>query len=212
MLLVPGFCLWRLSVFDPSIEISDCYPAIGGAFVENGSIYDGAAIDLTPYKAVALPEAGAIQTAAQDGKLQIFMRKQFSFAGHPPESIYLRDVRKHMGCAVQADGDTLLVATFGEWDSHVEGGASMGLIFVVPDGIEVRRRADLSGPRSVGREWDGAYLTKPKEVTEGYWYGPASPATGWSRVPDVPDWKRRARNAPPPQREAGRSPESSPLF
>jgi hypothetical protein len=69
------------------------------------------------------------------------------------------------------------------------------------EGIEVRRKANLSGPNSAGREWNGSYLTKPKEVKTGYWYGPASPATGWSAIPDVPDIKRRAGDKPRPRGE-----------
>ena len=47
-----------------------------------------------------------------------------------------------------------------------------------------------------GREWHGVYLTKPKDAKAGYWYGPASPADGWSAVPDVPDPERHAGEPP----------------
>ena len=68
----------------------------------------------------------------------------------------------------------------------------MEIKLLVPEGIEVEKRGGLSGEHSAGREWHGAYLTKPKEVKEGWWYGPASPAGGWLAVPDVPDPHRRA--------------------
>ena len=80
-----------------------------------------------------------------------------------------------------------MVATYGEWDSHIEGGASIRLLFVVPRSIEIQTDESLSGEDSKGRAWDGAYLTKPRDVDNGYWYGPASPATGWTAIPDVPD-------------------------
>jgi hypothetical protein len=192
---------YPFSFLDSSLVVSERYVAIGGAIVENGSAYDQAAIDVTPYKAIYLPEDADVQIGAEEGKLQLFMRKTLSFGGHPPESMYLRDTRKHMGCALKAEDDALLVATFGEWDSHIEGGTFMGLLFLVPEGIEVRRKANLSGPNSAGREWNGSYLTKPKEVKTGYWYGPASPATGWSAIPDVPDIKRRAGDKPRPRGE-----------
>ena len=48
----------------------------------------------------------------------------------------------------------------------------MRLLFVVPESIEVETDDSLSGEDSKGREWNQAYLTKPKDVEEGYWYGP----------------------------------------
>ena len=93
------------------------------------------------------------------------------------------------------DALTLVLATFGEWDSQIEGGTRMRIVALVPLGVAVEQRAGLSGPYSAGREWHGQYLTKPKEVKEGYWYGPASPADGWTAIPDVPDPERRAEGA-----------------
>jgi hypothetical protein len=68
----------------------------------------------------------------------------------------------------------------------------MKLVAVVPDVCEVEQRKGLSGEDSSGREWDGHYLTKPKDAKDGYWYGPASPAEGWTAVPAVPDPERTA--------------------
>jgi hypothetical protein len=162
--------------------------------VENGSAFDQAAVDLDKYKKVILPDDAAVRRG-QGTKLQIFMRKTLAFGGHPPEAMSIRTSRKNMGCAVKAEADALVVATFGEWDSHIEGGARMRLVAVVPEGIEVDQKPGLSGPKSAGREWHGQYLTKPKEVKEGYWYGPASPADGWTGVPDIPDSDRKAGGA-----------------
>ena len=68
----------------------------------------------------------------------------------------------------------------------------MKVLFVVPKGIEVEKRANLSGEKSAASEWEGEYLTKPQEVKEGYWYGPASPGDGWKAIPADPDRERRA--------------------
>jgi hypothetical protein len=160
--------------------------------VENGSAFDRATLDLTPYQVLVLPEDAEVREGAPEKTLQIFMRKTLGFVGHPPEGMSIRGARKNMGCAVKAQGDTLTVATFGEWDSHIEGGAHMGLLFIVPEDVQVRRQKHLSGEDSVGREWHGQYLTKPVDAKEGYWYGPASPGRGWAAVPDVPDLERRA--------------------
>jgi hypothetical protein len=193
---VLAWCFWPFSSLDPSIEVSERYVGIGGSVVENGSAYDRAALDLAPYKVVVLPDDAEVREGAPDRQLQLFMRKVLAFGGHPPERMSVRGARKNMGCAVRAQGDTLTVATFGEWDSHIEGGAFMGLLVVVPEGVEVRRQERLSGGDSAGREWHGEYLTKPKDAKDGYWYGPASPADGWSAVPDVPDPARHAGQPP----------------
>jgi len=205
LLLVLGQVTWYyypFSFLDSSIVVSERYVAIGGAIVENGSAFDRAVLDVTPYKTLILPDDAAVRDGAPAKEVQIFMQKKLSFGGHPPERMSIRGARKNMGSAVKADGDTLMVATFGEWDSRIEGGAFMGLLFLVPEEIKIRRQANLSGPDSAGREWTGAYLTKPKDAKEGYWYGPASPAEGWSRVPDVPDRERRA--GPPTYQHRGK--------
>jgi hypothetical protein len=80
----------------------------------------------------------------------------------------------------------LVVATFGEFYT-IEGGASMKLMAAVPERLGVEQRKGLSGHDSAGREWHGAYLTKPPDAKGGYWYGPPSPADGWRAVPDEPD-------------------------
>ncbi|HTU21662.1 MAG TPA: hypothetical protein VMG10_26735 [Gemmataceae bacterium] len=196
LLILVVWYFWPFTFLDRSIIISGRYVAIGGAVVENGTAFDRASLDVTPYKVLVLPDDAEVREGALRKTLQIFMRKTFSFGGHPPERMSIRGARKNMGCAVKAEGDALSVATFGEWDSHIEGGAFMGLLFVVPDGLEVRREAGLSGAKSAGRAWDGAYLTKPEDAKDGYWYGPASPASGWSAVPDVPDTERRAGERP----------------
>jgi hypothetical protein len=204
LLTLAGWYFWpvwfpgrSVDTSDRSIVVSNQYEAIGGAKVENGSAFDRAALDVAPYKVFVLPDDAEVRDGAPEKTLQIFMHKRLAFGGHPPERMSIRGARKNMGCAIKAQDDTLTVATFGEWNSHIEGGAFMGLLFVVPKGVEVRREAGLSGEDSAGREWKGDYLTKPKDAKDGYWYGPASPADGWSAVPDVPDPERHAGEPPP---------------
>ena len=155
--------------------------------VQNGSAYDKASLDITKYNKLFLPSNATIKRNGEPGKLEIYMEKTLGFVGHPPESMSIKKTRKEMGCTCRADGDSLMVATYGEWNSHIEGGASMQLLFVVPKSIEIETDESLSGEDSKGLEWDGGYLTKPKNFEEGYWYGPASSATGWSAIPDIPD-------------------------
>ena len=143
-------------------------------------------------KKLALPDTATVRRAGEAGTVQLFMAKTLSFAGHPPGPMSTRGARKHMECAARVEGDALVVATYGEWDSRIEGGAHLKLVAVVPDGIEVEQRKGLSGPDSAGQERHGQDLTQRKDAREGYWYGPASPADGWTAVPAVPDPERRA--------------------
>lgn len=191
VLLLIAFGLWLTGWrpnFDRGIDLSDRFGK-----VENGSAYDRAAIDIAGAKKIVLPHDAGVRRADEPGKIQFFMKKTLGFGGHPPERMSIRDARKNMGCAVKADGDDLLLATFGEWDSRIEGGTHMKLVAYVPEGIEVEQRKGLSGEDSAGQEWHGQYLTKPKDAKGGYWYGPASPSEGWEAVPDVPDPDRTAK-------------------
>jgi hypothetical protein len=176
--------------FDSSIELREPFHLHTG---ENGSAFDKAAIDVGDCRKITIPDNAEVRHQGENNKLQLYMEKSLDFLGHPPEPMSIQTARKNMGTAVKRDGDALVVATFGEWDSHIEGGAAMRLVIVVPNGMKVEQKPGLSGPDSAGQEWHGKYLTKPKEVKEGYWYGPASPANGWTAIPDVPDPERRAK-------------------
>jgi len=178
------------SADDPSI-IVDAHRAPSPE-VENGTAHDRSVVDLWSANKVVLPDTATIRRAGEAGKVELFMAKSLSFCGHPPEPMSIHGARKNMGCAVRSEGDALVVATFGEWDSRIEGGASMKLVAVVPHQVKVERRRGLSGPDSAGHERGGQNPTKPKNAPDGYWYGPASPAEGWTMVPTVPDPERTA--------------------
>jgi hypothetical protein len=90
------------------------------------------------------------------------------------------------------DDDALVIATYGDLDSQSEGGTQVKLVAIVPDGVEVEQRKGLSGPERAGQERQGQKLTKPKDAKDGYWYGTASPAKGWTAIPTVPDADRSA--------------------
>jgi hypothetical protein len=184
---------------DASIVVSNIRERHHGVTVENGEAYDRAAIEIEDYKKVILPDSAEVRREGKDNKIQVFLKKHMHFGGYPPESMSIRTERKNMGCAVKdEDGGSVVLATFGEW-SCIEGGAAIALLVLVPEGIAVEQRSGLSGELSAGREWHGQYLTKPKNVQEGWWYGPASPAEGWKAIPDVPDRGRHAAgtNYPP---------------
>lgn len=159
---------------DPSIVIDNSGPGYNRSKVENGSAYDRAAVHLGAAKKVVLPDDAVVQRSAEAGKVELFMKKTLAFGGHPSERMSIRDARKNMGCAVKAEEGALVVATFGEWDSHIEGGTFMRMIAVIPEGMELEQRKGLSGENSAG--------------------------DGWTAIPDVPDRNRTAQGLAPPER------------
>jgi len=174
--------------FDSSIDLSNRFGT-----VENGSAYDRAAVNLGDAKKLVLPDDAVVRRTGVPGKVELFMKKTLAFGGYPPERMSIRGARKNLGCAVKVDGDSLVVATFGEWDSQIEGGTHMYLVALLPEGMELEQRKGLSGPESAGQQWSGQYLTKPNDAKDGYWYGPASPAVGWAAVSAAPDPDRTAK-------------------
>jgi hypothetical protein len=68
----------------------------------------------------------------------------------------------------------------------------MKLIALVSADVAVERRKGLSGPESTGHNMHADYRTSPNHPPDGYWYGPASPADGWTAIPTVPDPTRTA--------------------
>jgi len=76
---------------------------------------------------------------------------------------------------MKAEGNALLIATFREWDSHIECGADIRLVAVVPNGLKVEQRAGLSGEKSVAWDREAGVM-----------------ARGWQAVPDEPDTERKA--------------------
>src|SRR5262245_46415560 len=141
--------------------------------VENGTAYDRAAVDAGVAKKVVLPDTVVVRRTAEAGPVRLFMAKRLGFGGHPPERTSIREARKHMGCAVRTEGDALVISTFGEWDSGIEGGASMKIVAVVPEGLAVEQRPGLAG--------------KPLDTPGRAWSRSAPSAAGWSAVPDGPD-------------------------
>lgn len=153
-----------------------------GVTVQNGTAYDKAAVDLGGYKTVVVPHNVRIRTGVAGRKLEMFMAKTLKFGGFPSEDLDIREVRKKMGCMLKPEGNKLVVATYGEWDSGKEGGTTMKVLLVVPKGIQVEGRRGLRS-----RAWEGGYLTRPIDASKGYWCGPAAQVDTWMAVRAVPD-------------------------
>jgi hypothetical protein len=159
--------------------------------VENGSVFDKSTIDLGEAYRVILPDNTKVYRMTEHGKIYVFMEKQQGYAGHPTHQMTLLGLRKNMGCVARIEDGALVVATFGEWDSHIEGGAMMKIVVIVPEGLEIEKREGLSGERSAGHQHLSLAGLKEEDLDEDdkAW---RIPADGWTAIPDVPDPNRIA--------------------
>lgn len=159
--------------------------------VENGSVFDKAAIDLGEAEKVILPDNAKVRCMSERGRIYVFMEKRQGYCGHPPARMTLLGVRKNMGCVAKMEEDSLVVATFGEWDSHFEGGATTRIVVMIPERVEVERRNGLSGEKSAGHKHQSLVGLKEEDfyVDDRPWIFPAD---GWTAIPDVPDPDRIA--------------------
>jgi hypothetical protein len=150
--------------------------------VENGRAYDKATIEIDASKGLVVPGDAKVAAAGAEGRVEVFLEKRLSYAGHPPDRMSIRDERRKMGLATRAEGGKLVVATCGEWDSDIEGGARMRVLLRVPPGLPVEHRQGLSGPVN----WFPPPARKERErVTPG--------EGGWKAVPDEPDPRHTAK-------------------
>ncbi len=149
----------------------------GCSMVSNGSVTDSTEIPLEGADEVRLPEHAFVEHGS-GATVLVHMKKTLGFAGHPPEPIRISDQRERMGVAARHDGRVLEIATFGEWDSRIEGGAWIELRFVVPSGVRVSRAAGLQGAESAAQGWDRDNADPRAE--EGKWgYVPTKPGKKW---------------------------------
>jgi hypothetical protein len=166
--------------------------------VENGSVFDKAVIDLEEAEKVILPDNAKVRRMSECGKIYVFMEKQQAYHGYPPARMTLLGVRKNMGCVAKMEEDALVVATFGEWDSHIEGGRMMKIVAIIPEGVEVAYRKGLSGEGSAGHKRRSLVevLAEANEEEDYDYYADDRawifPAEGWTAIPDVPDPNRIA--------------------
>ena len=97
----------------------------------------------------------------------------------------IADARRYMGIAYKIDHANVTLGTYGEWDSHIEGGARIrGLRVDVPAGLMVRKEQGLIGEKSRA---NGLPTTDPdsfdtQELKRCYWYGPRGPNAEWQAI------------------------------
>jgi hypothetical protein len=84
------------------------------------------------------------------------------------------------------EGDTLVLATYGEWATF-EGGAWMKVQLLAPAGLKFESRKGLSGPSRHDRRVD---VPDREKVSPG--------EGGWEAIRDEPDPKHTAKSVDKP--------------
>jgi hypothetical protein len=181
MLCVGGWAVLSmvgLSGCDGSIQRS---PSVDWR-VSNGAAFDVAAVDVSNVDTLVVPDAARVQIGSDIGRVHLYLKKILGYEGHPGSSVSIEGQRKKMGCAQRRDGRTMTLATYGSWDSHIEGGARIELLIVVPPGLKVGKRGGLSGEASAAED---------RHTQISFWETPPLNA-GWIPIDDRPDLQHRA--------------------
>jgi len=148
--------------------------------VTDGTAYDRADLDLSRFTRVELPKSATVFKSADARHCRLVMEKLLDFAGHPGEAVSIAEDRKKMGCAMQTHGDTVAIGTFGEYDTHIEGGAFLHMVVWVPSSVQVVRRDDLDKPSSVANVAVHPGRFTKQDATAARSAGP------WRILPTVP--------------------------
>jgi hypothetical protein len=157
--------------------------------VTNGTTYDCGAIELDSVERVIVPTDAVVERVPAGDVIVIRTRRALNFAGHTgSRELDLTHARHNMGIAWTLRGRTVQIGTFGEFDTGIEGGATLSLHIDLPENIESRESADISGPWSIA-----SARTETPEFTRGVWFGPTLPAMNWHSIPERPDPTGRAR-------------------
>jgi hypothetical protein len=160
----------------PLVSKNGMVRASSGDKVENGDVFEVARVELPASVNEILAPSGTRVVRAPAGSaraLFVATQKTMRFMGHPPSPITLEGVRANMGCASKVEGDTLELATFGEWKNK-EGSASLRVVVRLPPGVRLGMMNELGGPESIAAHGTGRSL--------GQWYAQATPSPEWERV------------------------------
>ena len=158
--------------------------------VENGRAYDRSTIDLGGLAIIVVPDDAKVERTGRGGRTEIYMEKSQSFGGHPGKQMSIRDARKRMGCVKKVEGDKLVIATYGEWDSNIEGGSFLKRLLIrVPGDMKVETRNGLSGPIKYRRGF-GSPQTRDDGIEPG--------KNVWETIPDEPDPRMTAKSVSGP--------------
>lgn len=176
-----------------SLELEDPFTITESVInnVENGYVFEKGTVQLNQFNYLVVPDNATIVSEASGTAMKIYSRKELTFFGHPSRAMSIKTGYKYMGYCTQVKNDSLFLATFGEWNSYIEGGTSMEHLLCVPNTIHLIKRSGLSGENSIGKGKTTTYIEPPADC---YWYGPFQPGTGWSKVELELDSLRTAEN------------------
>lgn len=146
--------------------------------VINGSAYDKAVLLPAASDMFVFPDDAIIETTHEGSEIEIFIKKTLSYHGHPPGSITVLDAREAMGVSHRIDDKQFILATYGEWDSRIEGGASIRLLLRIPQEMSYTTRQGLSGSDSEACGGFGMFHTEDHVN----WYVDAKPLDGWTAI------------------------------
>lgn len=180
--------------------------------IQNGSVYERIEVPREEFvpgtypSTIVVPVEADIRAVDAKRPIVIYASKTLHYAGHPAYYLNVESARRFMGVAVKWENG-FTVGTYGEWDSHIEGGAEVALILEIPEGLKVQRQANLSGETSIAHEVEKDIRYTRRELYRAkhpslWWGGPVTPAPGWTALAGEPDPLFRARSykrpGPPP--------------
>lgn len=173
---------------DSSLELENSFGK-----VQNGTAYDRASVPIQDDTLIIVPINSITEPNDSRDSTEIFLAKTISFGGHPPREIGIRSCRKYFGAAINRENRILKIATFGEWDSRIEGAAWVNMIIKHPAGLKIERRSNLSGDSSESIYNSKESLIRRFQGNGPYWYNSTECAAGWDKVHEFPDDKQTAK-------------------
>lgn len=148
--------------------------------VTNGSAFDCYGFSFGGIDSVMIPASVEVNNDVADNTMIVKTNKRLGFKGHPPAPMSPETARKNMGIAYKIKGNTLHIATYGEFSTE-EGGASMKLVISLPAGLKIARTTGYTGEDSEAATHDMDMNAKE------YWYTGTKAAAGWIALKAVPD-------------------------
>lgn len=185
-LLVATLPSCKLGEGDFDIRNGIVYSDAANPNVTNGTAYDRAVLELGDHHGIVAPARARVLPTGDAGRITIRMAKTLGFMGHPPSRVTVADCRKSMGCAWRSEAGKLRLATFGEWRT-MEGGASLALEILVPEGVRVERDSSYEMDRD---QVTSISQLEAQGTANDRWYSLENSSERWLPVPDEPDRER----------------------
>ena len=144
--------------------------------LENGTSFERATFDFSRFRALVLPADAVVRRGLATDEFNVYVEKIQTFKGWPEKKLAISAFRTGMGVAYRINAQAVALATFGEWGVS-DGGGSVRLCVILPGDLEVNRREDISGVKSIANSQPPGQL------------GPGSgqPRPGWAIIVTHPN-------------------------